>query len=76
MKSAALLGWALATPGGAVATVRAEIEIDAPAERIFDILTDLPAYSEWNPFTPRVERMSHRRRGVMPGSASQKCSSL
>ena len=36
-------------------TVRAEIEIDAPAERIFDILTDLPAYAEWNPFTPRVE---------------------
>ena len=36
-------------------TVRAEIEIDAPAERIFDILTDLPAYPEWNPFTPRVE---------------------
>lgn len=36
-------------------TVRAEIEIDAPAERIFDILTDLASYSEWNPFTPRVE---------------------
>jgi hypothetical protein len=38
-----------------VGTVRAEIEIDAPAERIFDILTDLKSYSEWNPFTPRVE---------------------
>ena len=36
-------------------TVRAEIEIDAPAERIFDILADLKSYSEWNPFTPRVE---------------------
>ena len=36
-------------------TVRAEIEIDAPAERIFDILTDLKSYPEWNPFTPRVE---------------------
>ncbi len=35
--------------------VRAEIEIDAPAERIFDILTDLESYPEWNPFTPRVE---------------------
>jgi uncharacterized protein YndB with AHSA1/START domain len=45
----------LAMPGGAVATVRAEIEIDAPPERIFDILTDLEAYPEWNPFTPRVE---------------------
>lgn len=36
-------------------TVRAEIEIDAPAERVFDILTDLDAYPQWNPFTPRVE---------------------
>jgi uncharacterized protein YndB with AHSA1/START domain len=35
--------------------VRAEIEIDAPAERIFAILTDLPAYPEWNPFTVRAE---------------------
>ena len=35
--------------------VCAEIEIDAPAERVFEILTDLDAYSEWNPFTPRVE---------------------
>jgi hypothetical protein len=38
-----------------VGTVRAEIEIDAPTERIFDILTDLDSYPEWNPFTPRVE---------------------
>jgi hypothetical protein len=38
-----------------VGLVRAEIEIDAPAERIFDILADLKSYSEWNPFTPRVE---------------------
>jgi hypothetical protein len=38
-----------------VGTVRAEIEIDAPADRIFDILADLKSYSEWNPFTPRVE---------------------
>ena len=38
-----------------MACVRAEIEIDAPAERIFDILVDLGAYPEWNPFTPRVE---------------------
>ena len=36
-------------------SVRAEIEIDAPAERIFDILTDLKSYPAWNPFTPRVE---------------------
>jgi uncharacterized protein YndB with AHSA1/START domain len=35
--------------------VRSEIEIAAPPERVFDILTDLEAYGEWNPFTPRVE---------------------
>lgn len=35
--------------------VRASIEIDAPPERIFDILADLPAYPEWNPFTVRAE---------------------
>jgi len=52
-----VLGWALGTPGGAVGTVRAEIEIDAPAERIFDTLTDLGAYPEWNPFTVGVESM-------------------
>jgi hypothetical protein len=31
------------------------VEIAAPAERIFAILGDLPAYPEWNPLTPRVE---------------------
>jgi hypothetical protein len=35
--------------------VRAEIEIDAPIERVWDILHDLPSYEEWNPFTPKVE---------------------
>lgn len=35
--------------------VRAEIEIDAPPERVFDILADIDRYGEWNPFTPRIE---------------------
>jgi hypothetical protein len=35
--------------------IRAEVEIRAPAERIFAILGDLAAYPDWNPFTPRVE---------------------
>lgn len=35
--------------------VRAEIEIDAPIERVWQILTDFDAYGSWNPFTPRVE---------------------
>jgi len=42
-------------PERRMTSVRAEIEIDAPAARIFEILTDLAAYREWNPFTPRVE---------------------
>ncbi len=35
-------------------TIRAEVEIDAPVARVWEILVDLDAYSEWNPFTPRV----------------------
>jgi uncharacterized protein YndB with AHSA1/START domain len=35
--------------------VRAEIEIDAPLERVWRILTDFQGYRAWNPFTPRVE---------------------
>lgn len=35
--------------------VKAEIEIDAPPERVFDILTDLDRYEEWNPFTPSIK---------------------
>lgn len=34
--------------------VRSEIEIDAPADLVFQILTDLPGYTRWNPFTPRA----------------------
>lgn len=30
--------------------VHTEIEIDAPPEEVWMILTDLPRYSEWNPF--------------------------
>lgn len=47
----------MARPGGGrfAGEVRSEIEIAAPPERVFDILTDLESYGEWNPFTPRVE---------------------
>ena len=34
--------------------VRAEVEIDAPIERVWKILTDLERYAEWNPFTPEI----------------------
>jgi hypothetical protein len=38
-----------------MAVVRAEVEIEAPVERVWQTLTDLAHYSDWNPFTPRVE---------------------
>lgn len=37
-------------------TVKSEwIVINAPIERAWSILLDLPAYPQWNPFTQRVE---------------------
>jgi uncharacterized protein YndB with AHSA1/START domain len=30
--------------------LKAEIEIQAPAERVWAVLTDFGAYHEWNPF--------------------------
>ena len=36
-------------------SVRAEIEIDAPIDRVWDVLTDIEGYGDWNPFTPKVE---------------------
>jgi hypothetical protein len=35
--------------------IGAQIEIEAPIERVWQIVSDLAAYPEWNPFTPRVE---------------------
>jgi hypothetical protein len=36
-------------------TLEAAAEIDAPPERVWEILEDLGAYAEWNPFTPRID---------------------
>jgi hypothetical protein len=33
-----------------VAEIRFSIDISAPAARVWDILTDFPAYPSWNPF--------------------------
>jgi hypothetical protein len=34
--------------------IHTEIEIQAPADRIWRVLTDFAAYPEWNPFVRRV----------------------
>jgi hypothetical protein len=37
-----------------VKELRSQIEIEAPAERVWQVLTDFAAYPEWNPFIRRV----------------------
>ena len=32
-----------------------EVDIDAPASLVWDVLTDLERYAQWNPFCPRIE---------------------
>ena len=35
--------------------LRTEIDIAAPAARVWDVLTDFGAYADWNPFITRIE---------------------
>jgi hypothetical protein len=35
--------------------IHTEIEINAPAEKVWQVLTDFAAYPEWNPFVRLVE---------------------
>src|SRR3990172_6000852 len=37
-----------------IATVHTEIEINAPAQRVWQVLTDLAGYAEWNPMIRRA----------------------
>lgn len=45
-------------PVAHVATVRAEY--DAPPERIFEIISDIPAQPEWRPSVERIEELEPR----------------
>ena len=36
--------------GVKVRELASEVEVDAPSERVWDVLTDFAAYPEWNPF--------------------------
>jgi hypothetical protein len=38
-----------------VKELRSQIEIEASAERVWQVLTDFAAYPEWNPFIRRVD---------------------
>ena len=37
------------------AELRTFVDIDATPERVWEVLTDLPSYAEWNPFITRAE---------------------
>jgi hypothetical protein len=37
------------------AELRTSVDIDATPERVWHVLTDLPAYAEWNPFVNSAE---------------------
>ena len=35
--------------------LRTEIEFDGTPEEVWEVLVDLPAYAEWNPFMKKIE---------------------
>lgn len=37
------------------AELKTSVDIDATPERVWQVLTDLPAYAEWNPFITKAE---------------------
>jgi hypothetical protein len=37
------------------AELRTFVDIDAPPEQVWQVLTDLPAYAEWNPFVMKAD---------------------
>ena len=41
-----------------------EIEFDGTPEEAWEVLADLPAYAEWNPFVTRIEGELRPRRSA------------
>jgi len=51
------------------AELTTSVDIDASPERVWEVLTDLPAYAEWNPFITRADGewvVGHRLIVVVP----------
>lgn len=40
--------------------IQSQIEINAPAEQVWQILTDFAAFPQWNPFIPRISGEAKR----------------
>ena len=47
------------------------VDIDATPERVWQVLTDLPAYAEWNPFITEADRGRRRRRAAVGPRAAR-----
>jgi hypothetical protein len=44
-----------AAGGASVMELHSDIEIEAPPDQVWDVLTDFDAYPDWNPFVRRID---------------------
>jgi uncharacterized protein YndB with AHSA1/START domain len=51
--------WKNASP---MRPIQAELNIHAPADRVWQVITDLDLYPEWNRFTPRISLATNELR--------------
>lgn len=51
----ALLTSQLFITGCSTISIRTAVEIDAPREKVYDVLADIKRYAEWNPYHRRIE---------------------